>query len=182
MSSEDRISIQDGRKPGWYWASNEVIDAYGAEMGPYGLAIYHALCRHANDSGESWPSYATLAKETGMKRRVAIRTMKRLVELELVSKHLRKDEAGDPTSNLYTLLEMGGSAPRTLGSTPGTLGVVREGHQGSVSGTPEQDSSNKTHIKKRVDVQLKDEHGKYINRTQERCSECGQFQRQCICG
>lgn len=202
MSSE-RIAIQDGRKPGWYWASNEVIDAYGAEMGPYGIAVYHALCRHANPEAQAWPSYMTLATETGIGRAKVIATMKHLVELELVSKKTRTDEAGDPTSNLYTILEVGGSIPRELGSIPQELGVVHGDNQGGIPRRPEQDSLNNTHLKKeegtcfsetlrsqkaqglseeRARLQEKDPEGRYLARNPgDKCGECGQFLRSCIC-
>ena len=117
--STERIGIQDGRCPGWHWASNEILDIYGAQLGPYGLALYYALCRHANREGQSWPSYATLARETGMGKSQAIETMKLLVELKLLRKEPQKDGAGAPTSNLYVLLEVGGSAPRGLGVVQG---------------------------------------------------------------
>jgi len=100
-----RIAIKDGRRPGWHWASHEIIDIYGAKLGPYGLAIYYALCRHANQNGECWPSYTTLAEETGMSRDMAIRMVKRLLgeeegleEVKLIEKQTRQYEQKGPTS------------------------------------------------------------------------------------
>lgn len=189
--SRERVAIKDGRKPGWHWADNEIIKSYGSLLGPYGLALYYALCRHADkDTGECWPSYATLAKETGMSRRRAIEVMKRLVKLELVSKAPREDDAGDATSNLYTLLDLnGGGEPRALGSAPDALQVGNEVHQGSAPRAPKQDSSNNTHLnkkeillEKKARVHEKDELGRYIDRgPRVKCPECGQYLRGCIC-
>lgn len=149
--SRERVAIKDGRKPGWHWAAHEIIDGYGAELGPYGLALYYALCRHANQEGESWPSYATLAKETGMSRAHARETMKHLVELELVSKKARKDEAGDATSNLYTLLEvLGGGQPRGLPRVQDSPQVGNDVPQGRQGSGPKQELSNKTHFEKDI--------------------------------
>lgn len=187
--SRERVAIKDGRNPGWHWAGHEVIDAYGAELGPYGLALYYALCRHANERGESWPSYATLAKKTGMSRKQAREVMKRLVGLELVSKAPRKDDAGDPTSNLYTLLDLnGGREPRTLPKVEDTPRVGNDVPQARVSPTPKEELSNNNRrkeeilLEKRARVLEKDEFGKFIDRSpREKCPECGQYLRECIC-
>lgn len=103
---EPRIGIKDGRKPGWHWADNKIIDAYGAKLKPYGLAIYYALCRHANQNGECWPSYTTLAEETGMSRDKAMRTVKELLKLKLIEKQTRQYARKGPASNLYILVKI----------------------------------------------------------------------------
>jgi len=153
---EHRIGIKDGRKQGWHWADNKIIDVHGAKLGPYGLAIYYALCRHADQNGKSWPSYATLARETGMSRKQAINTIKRLVDLELVGRQDRKNKAGASSSNFYILLEVKG------GSEPRTLPVVNHVHQGSESRTPKQEPLNVEPIEEEstktdVDASLFDE-------------------------
>jgi len=104
--SERRIDIKDGRKPGWYWADNEIIDVYGAQMKPGGLAIYHAMCRHANEQGECFPSHGLLARETGMSVTTAKKYIKLLRKLELIEKEVRRYAKTGPRSNMYTLLEI----------------------------------------------------------------------------
>lgn len=127
-----RIALSEGRRPGWHWASHEIMDIYGAKLGPYGLAIYYALCRHANQNGESWPSHATLARETGMSVTSVKKAIKRLLgeeegleELKLIKKQTRQYESNGPRSNLYTLQEiptLGRDTPQPGASHASDLG------------------------------------------------------------
>lgn len=103
---EAKLGIRDERRPGWHWAYHETIDKYGSKLGPHGLAIYYALCRHANENRECWPSYQTLAHETGMSRRQAIREVGRLLAMGFIGKVSRfEDKYGDQDTNLYVLLD-----------------------------------------------------------------------------
>jgi len=148
----DRLQIEDRRRPGWHWAYHETIDNYGARLGPYGLAIYYALCRHANDDRECWPSLQTMADETGMSRRQAIREVDRLVEIGLIKKESRtNDQHGDPDSNLYIIVDparqRGGSDRESPPSDLQSPGVVNTSHQGSdresPKGEPLKDNQSK---------------------------------------
>jgi len=151
MSSKATLEIRDGRRPGWHWAYHEVVDEYGAKLGPHGLAIYYALCRHANDNRECWPSYSTLAKETGMSRRQAIRAVKRLATEGLILKEPRKDDAGDPTSNRYILLDFDpeneGSAKETPPGEQELPQVVSGSDHGSARETPKGEPSKENKSK-----------------------------------
>ena len=61
-----------------------VVDAYGATLGPYGLALYLVLVRRANAEAQCSPSYEELATATRMSRRKVIATAQALRVLELV--------------------------------------------------------------------------------------------------
>ena len=98
--------IRDQRRPGWLWLRNEIIDQYGAELGAIGIAVYVALCKHAdNDTQECYPSHAAIGKAIGLSAPTVSKALARLCELNLITVEHRYDDAGRQTSNLYTLLD-----------------------------------------------------------------------------
>ena len=103
------MEITSRRKHPFYIVDNAFLDFYGPEIGPYGIAVYNALCRYARfDQGEGmcYPSMASIAKRTGMSRRKVISTMKQLVDLGFVEVDRRYSLEGDRTSNLHILLNI----------------------------------------------------------------------------
>jgi len=72
------------RRPGYLRVYNDLYDRFGAQLGPYGLAVYVALCRYANQDSECWPSYSTIARGTGMSRRQAMREVAKLEGLRVI--------------------------------------------------------------------------------------------------
>jgi Fe2+ or Zn2+ uptake regulation protein len=98
-------TIKDGN---FHWVNNAILDEYGQRLGPYGLAVYQALCRHANNkSQECWPSKALLARETGMSFRSVRNALLRLEELGLI---VIIPGGGEGNTNTYILTDayMGG--------------------------------------------------------------------------
>lgn len=102
------------------------------------IAVYVALCIRSNMKDEAWPSYPTIAKDAGISRMTAVRTVEKLLEKGLIEKIKRGEQ-----SNLYTVKLIGGSTSQILPSvseilpsTCGILGVV-----------PERDSNN-NHLNK----------------------------------
>ena len=71
MAHSDSFVVRD-RRPGYLRVDNDLYDRFGSQLGPYGLAVYMALCRYVNQDSECWPSYATIAKGTGMSKRKVI--------------------------------------------------------------------------------------------------------------
>ena len=68
---------------------------------------YIVIARHANADGKgAYPSYKTIAKEGSMGRTSAIEAVKGLVEKGYLIKETRFNQNGEPTSNLYTLLDV----------------------------------------------------------------------------
>ncbi len=138
--SQDTLIVRDSRTRGWFWVDNELIDELGPELGPYGLAIYMALCKHADNNDQTcYPSYATLARETGMSRRQTMRAIRKIEGLGLITIEPRTTEAGDPTSNLFRLLAKSnwrGSDSQSPPSDRESPGVVTGSHQGSDSQSP----------------------------------------------
>ena len=97
------IKVRDARSNGRFCIDNIIVDRYGQILGPYGLALYMALVRHAhNDTQACYPHTKTLAKETGMSVRAVNKHLNRLCELGLVHR-----ESGKPNGrgNTYTILD-----------------------------------------------------------------------------
>ena len=136
------MQVRDQRGGNWFWMHNEILDRYGAELGPIGIAVYAALARHANNgTGECYPSRKALAKAIGASVPSVDRALARLRDLGLVSWEQRRTVDGDLTSNAYTLLPLpvgiAGSIPQMVGGNiPQMLPNIPQ--------TQEQDSFNKT--------------------------------------
>lgn len=97
---------------------NEIIDTYGEQLGAYGLSILMCLARFANQELVCWPAVTTLAKRTGMSRRQALKQINLLKELGLIEITPQYNpETKEFSSNLYTLLFMGGIAPHSVPPT-----------------------------------------------------------------
>ena len=85
MSNRNDTFIVRDRRPGFLRVYNDLYDNYGAQLGPYGLAVYVALCRYANQDSECWPSFATIARGTGMSRRKVIYEIQKLERLKIIA-------------------------------------------------------------------------------------------------
>jgi len=97
--SEATFEVRD-RRPGFLRVDNDLYDRFGAQLGPYGLAVYMALCRYANRDSECWPSYATIAKGTGMSWRKVASTIVQLEQLGVIAV-----ERAAGTSSTFVLLD-----------------------------------------------------------------------------
>ena len=126
--NNDTFVIRD-RRPGYLRVYNDLYDRFGAQMGPYGLAVYVALCRYANQDSECWPSYNTIAKGTGMSRRKVIYEIKRMEELHIIA-----IERNQHSSNVFVLLDT---------SAQHAPPPVHDMHPPSAQHAPKQSSNNK---------------------------------------
>jgi hypothetical protein len=73
-----------------------------AEIGVYGMAVYLAIKMHLNQkTGACFPSYARIAKITGMNRSTVIEYVKKLIALNLIEKWYRYQKHGSHNSNQY---------------------------------------------------------------------------------
>lgn len=71
------------------------------------IRVYCCLRRYAdNKSGECWPSRRTLAMRSRISIATVDRALKELVEHGAILQRKRKNDAGDWTSNLYTVLAL----------------------------------------------------------------------------
>jgi len=87
---------------GWYATYNDFGATWGKAIGAVGIAIYQSLASRAWD-GQCFPSYQTIADDTGVSRPTAIKYIKKLQKAGLIEVQPRYNRRGDPSSNLYTL-------------------------------------------------------------------------------
>jgi hypothetical protein len=90
------------------------IIANMAEMGVYCYAVYSAIKMHLNQAtGACFPSYATIARITGIHRSTVIECVKKLRVLKFISPLWRFKEDGSHTSNQYNF-----QSPGKAGASP----------------------------------------------------------------
>jgi hypothetical protein len=140
------MRLRDARPRNFFWCDNIIIDQYARHLGPYALAVYVALVRHADSRTQTcYPSYATLAEELAISRDSVRRAVKTLLQYKLIGRKRRQSPDGDPASNLYFLLGVGAhsthlGAHSTQGRGSQHRGV---GAQAAPNKTPlEQDIQN----------------------------------------
>lgn len=90
---------------GWFATHNDFGATWGKKIGAAGIAIYQSLASRAWD-GQCFPSYQTIAEDTGVSRPTAIKYIKKLQDAGLIEVQPRFNRRGDPTSNLYTLANL----------------------------------------------------------------------------
>lgn len=117
MSQDLPFQVADRRKRGYFTVDNIVLDVYGQLLKAHGIAVYCALARFANDESECWPSRRVIKEKTGVSIPQINRELNKLVDLQLITITPQFNEAGDQTSNLYTLLEVQ-DVPPSLPDTP----------------------------------------------------------------
>jgi hypothetical protein len=112
------------------------IIANMSEMGVYCYAVYCAIKMHVNQAtGACFPSYATIARITGIHRSTVIECVKKLRVLKLISPLWRFKEDGSHTSNQYDFQAAGKSGASPLqgaehSHSPITEEVVKTGQGG----------------------------------------------------
>lgn len=106
-NSDKPFVVDDRRKQGYFTIDNVLLDVYGKQIGPHGIAVYAALARFANREQECWPSLATIGDRTGMSRRQVGREIAKLERLKIISITPQFDTATKThKSNVYALLNI----------------------------------------------------------------------------
>ncbi len=85
---------------------NDILDVHAKTIGGVGVLVYVALARYANrTTGECWPAIDRIARTLQLARSTVKLYLRRLEAAGLITITERRDAAGDPTSNCYTLLD-----------------------------------------------------------------------------
>jgi hypothetical protein len=128
------------------------IIANMSEIGVYCYAVYSAIKMHVNQTtGACFPSYATIARITGIHRSTVIDCVKKLRILKLISPQWRFKEDGSHASNQYDFQQAGTSAPAKKeevvktgqGGRPERPPLVGEDDHPGRPERPEQSETNK---------------------------------------
>lgn len=73
----------------WYWIKNAIIEKFGKEIGPYGIAVYSVLAMYANRGVETFVSHKKIAELLNISRRMVIIVLSKLEELKLIKRFKR---------------------------------------------------------------------------------------------
>jgi Helix-turn-helix domain len=93
-------------RPHSFRIDNIIIDEYGEKIGAIGVAIYNVLARHADrETGICYPSIRLSAKKLALGRTTVKKYLRILLNHCLIAISSRLSDEGDPTSNLYMLLD-----------------------------------------------------------------------------
>jgi hypothetical protein len=88
---------------------DDIIDVHAPTLGAIGVAIYTVLAKHMNrKTGQCYPSIGLIAKTLKLGHstvKAYLRKIEKVAAL-IESTPQRDPEHGDPTSNLYTLLDL----------------------------------------------------------------------------
>src|SRR4051812_45439985 len=101
---------RDRRSRHTFWIDDRIVDTFGPVMGryPFGataLAVYAVLARRADRDGDSWPSLALIADDSGTSTSTVKRALRLLELLELVEISVCYEQGSHrQTSHVYTLL------------------------------------------------------------------------------
>ncbi len=106
LSDDAPFTVQDRRRKGFFTIDNDLLDRFGDQLGPYGLAVYMALARFADQDSECYPSQSTIAKRTGMSRMQVSRVIEKLQKLQLISALQQTAPNGAQRTNLYILYDL----------------------------------------------------------------------------
>lgn len=103
--TEPTFEVVDRRGHGYFIVDNLVLEEYGADIGPIGIAVYCALSKFAdNKTRESFPRHSTIANLIGAHVRTVKTYLGKLVDAGLLKIKPRFSADGSRSSNLYILL------------------------------------------------------------------------------
>lgn len=139
---EERFKIRDARAKGWYWMSHEYLNGYAKLCGIFATGVYTSLCRHSNDSQQSWPSIRLMAEELCISESSVKRGLNKLARWNIISILRRKDpETKKNLPNIYTLLDKSEWKPKPQVSE--NLGAIGPEEQSQRSQAPEKETNKK---------------------------------------
>jgi GntR family transcriptional regulator len=93
-------------RPNSFRVDNIIIDEYGEKIGAIGVAIYNVLARHADrETGICYPGIRLIARKLALGRTTVKKYLRILLNHCLIAISPRLSDEGDPTSNLYMLLD-----------------------------------------------------------------------------
>jgi hypothetical protein len=125
-------------RPNSFRVDNIIIDEYGEKIGAIGVAIYNVLARHADrETGICYPSIRLIAKKLALGRTTVKKYLRILLNHCLIAISSRLSDEGDPTSNLYTLLD---PSPEKVALRRRQLEALLRPQEGTFTLDPAEDS------------------------------------------
>ena len=97
---DEKAKVRDLRNGDWFWISKVILDEYGSQIQPIGIAIYCCLAEYANQEGFCFPSHKTIADKIGSSISSVQRGIRQMIKLGLISKKRQR------LHNVYYLLKI----------------------------------------------------------------------------
>jgi Helix-turn-helix domain len=127
-------------RPNTFRVDNIIIDEYGEKIGAIGVAIYNVLARHADrETGICYPGIRLIAKKLALGRTTVKKYLRILLNHSLIAISSRLSDEGDPTSNLYMLLD---PSPEKVALRRRQLEALLVPQEGAFKFGPASDSLN----------------------------------------
>jgi hypothetical protein len=127
-------------RPYSFRVDNVIIDEYAEKIGAIGLAIYNVLARHADRvTGICYPSIRLIAQKLKLGRTTVKKYLRILLKYDLIAISSRLSDEGDPTSNLYMLLD---PSPEAVALRKRKLEALLTPQHGTFNFDPAYDSIN----------------------------------------
>jgi hypothetical protein len=127
-------------RPNSFRVDNIIIDDYAEKIGAIGIAIYNVLARHADRvTGACYPSIRLIAKKLALGRTTVKKYLRILLNHSLIAISSRLSDEGDPTSNLYVLLD---PSPEAVALRRRKLEALLIPQEGTFKFDPSSDSLN----------------------------------------
>jgi hypothetical protein len=121
-----------------YLIDNILVDEYAEKIGAIGIAIYNVLARYADrKTGVCFPGIGTIAKKLKLGRTTVKKYLKILYKVDLIAISSRLSDEGDPTSNLYMLLD---PSPEKVALRRRQLEALLRPQEGTFTLDPAEDS------------------------------------------
>jgi len=97
--------VVDKRNKEKFFIDDKYLNGYAKLCGWQATLVYIALCRHANEDQESFPSIKLLQEKLGIARNSVIKGLERLEQANIIKIEKRKGESGKWINNAYILLD-----------------------------------------------------------------------------
>jgi biotin operon repressor len=99
------FEIRDSRFKEKFMVDDAYLNGYARKCGISATGVYVALCRHADQRQESFPSVIRLADTLGITSRTVIRAVQTLQRHNIIQVVKRKNESGQWLRNVYVLMD-----------------------------------------------------------------------------
>jgi GntR family transcriptional regulator len=127
-------------RPNSFRVDNIIVDEYGEKIGAIGVAIYNVLSRYADrETGVCYPGIRLIARKLALGRTTVKKYLRILLNHSLIAISPRLSDEGDPTSNLYMLLD---PSPEKVARRRRQLEALLRPQEGTFILDPPSDSLN----------------------------------------
>ena len=97
------FNIRDTRSREFFVIDDHFLDIYSAILGVYCTVVYMSLCRHADRQQKAFPAQQTIARECGISERIVRKSVKTLIDWNVIVAQREKGKTGRWERTIYCL-------------------------------------------------------------------------------